>query len=351
MIIGSRLNSSVLTSTIKGQKHGLRSSLCWWIRTRSVSTESTEKPLSLTYPQRLVNSLPANIKPYAELMRVDRPGGMWYLYSPCTWSITMAAYGSAAPLGHTLWTLSLFGLGAFIMRSAGCTINDILDRNYDNKVERTKLRPIASGQVSVPNAVAFLGAQCFAGLGVLLALPTDCFWLGALSLPFVFSYPLFKRITYYPQIVFSITFTWGALLGFPAMGMWNIPAMLALQASTFFWGIIYDTIYAHQDKVWDVKAGVKSTALKWGDRTKTIISRLAVGQIGFLAASGYLASMGPCFYLGTAWAAYRLFDMIRQVDLDDPKDCWNWFMKNITTGHVIWLGAAGDYLLKLLTIL
>ncbi|ANB14963.1 4-hydroxybenzoate octaprenyltransferase [Sugiyamaella lignohabitans] len=310
-------------------------------------TSATAAVATPTLPQRFVNSLPLSVKPYAELMRLDKPIGTWLLYSPCTVAITMAAYHTGAPITQTLWMLTLFGIGSVIMRGAGCTINDLLDRNLDNQVERTKTRPLASKAVSVPAAITFLGAQCFAGLGILLSLPSDCFLLGAASLPLVFTYPLFKRFTYYPQVCLSLCFTWGALLGFPAMGVWNWPAMLCLHASSFAWCMIYDTIYAHQDKLYDIKAGIKSTALKWGNKSKDIMEKYAYGQIGFLAAAGVFGGMGPFFFGATVLAAYRVLTMIKKVNLDDPANCWKWFVENINTGHFLWAGASADYLLRL----
>lgn len=317
----------------------------------NVSTASpllSQDPSTLTAPQKFVRALPESWIPYAELMRLDKPIGTWLLYSPCTWAITMAAYTTSAPLLQTGAMLGLFGIGSIIMRGAGCTINDILDRNMDNKVGRTITRPLARKAVSVPQAITFLGAQCFAGLGILLCLPLDCFWLGAASLPFVATYPLFKRFTYYPQASLSFCFTWGALLGFPAMGVWNIPAMIALHISSFAWCMTYDTIYAHQDKKFDIKAGVKSTALKWAERTKPILNRLTVAQIGLLAAAGIFNSMGPFFYASVGVAAYRVFSMVKKVDLDDPDNCWGWFVNNIKTGHAIWAGCTLDYICRLL---
>lgn len=315
------------------------------------SNKNTTAAVPAPLPQRLVASLPNHVRPYAELMRLDKPIGTWLLYSPCTWSTAMAAYATSASPVTVAYTLALFGIGSLIMRGAGCTINDLWDRDLDDKVERTKTRPLASKQVTVPKAVAFLGAQCFAGLGVLLCLPADCFWIATLSLPIVAAYPLFKRFTYYPQACLSVCFTWGALMGFPAFGDWNWPAMLTLHASSFAWCMIYDTIYAHQDKVYDIQAGIKSTALKWGENTKPILQRLGVAQIGLLTASGVLGGMGPFFFAGTAIAAYRLFSMIRKVDLDDPANCWHWFVNNINTGHVIFLGALTDYIGRLFGLL
>lgn len=301
----------------------------------------------MTIPQKFVRSLPPAVIPYAELMRLDKPVGTWLLYTPGTWSITMAAYASGAPLSQTAIMLATFGIGSLVMRGAGCTINDILDRDLDNKVGRTITRPMARGAVSLPQAITFLGAQCFTGLGILCSLPADCFWLGAASIPFIFTYPLFKRFTYYPQVSLSFVFSWAALLGFPAMGVWNLPAMMTLHASAFLWCMTYDTIYAHQDKKFDILAGIKSTALKWGDKSKAIMYGMSAGQVGLLTASGVFGGMGGFFFAGVGVAAYRIFSMVRKVDLDDPADCWKWFQSNINTGHVIFFGALMDYLTKI----
>lgn len=296
-----------------------------------------------------VSKLPEKWIPYAELMRLEKPVGTLLLLIPSFWGITMAAYGIGATLATTASALGLFSVGALIMRGAGCTINDILDRNLDNQVARTMERPITSGRVTVPQAVGWLGAQCFAGLAVLLSLPFECFYLGALSLPFVFAYPLFKRFTSYPQFMFSICFSWGCLLGFPAVGApLNLWVAAPLFLTNYIWGIIYDTIYAHQDKKFDIKAGIGSTALAWGERTKPILNGLTVAQVATFATAGVLNSMGPFFYLGGIWGFSRLFQQIRKVDLDDPKSCWAAFTGNIQTGQILWLGMFLDYILKVL---
>lgn len=295
-----------------------------------------------------VSKLPEKWIPYAELMRLEKPVGTQLLLIPSFWGITMAAYSIGAPLWTTVSASVLFTLGALIMRGAGCTINDILDRNLDNKVARTIERPVASGRVSIPQAVTFLAAQCFAGLAVLLSLPFECFYLGALSLPFVAAYPLFKRFTYYPQIVLSICFSWGCLLGFPAvLAPLDLMVALPLFVSNFLWCMIYDTIYAHQDKVYDVKAGIKSTALAWGANTKPILYGLYSAQVATFLGAGVMNAMGPFFYLTAAWGFSRLFRQIRAVDLDDPKHCWATFVGNIKTGHILWLGMFLDYLMKI----
>lgn len=296
-----------------------------------------------------VANLPEKWIPYAELMRIEKPVGALLLLLPSFWGITMAAYSVAAPLTTTLSAVALFTIGAFVMRGAGCTINDILDRNLDNQVARTIERPIASRRVSVPQAVTWLAAQCFAGLAILLSLPFECFYLGALSLPFVAAYPLFKRFTYYPQAMLSICYSWGCLLGFPAVGA---PLVLAVAVplflSNFVWCMTYDTIYAHQDKAFDINAGIKSTALAWGDKTKPILTSLSVAQVGLFTFAGVMNSMGPAFYICGAWAFSRLFSHIKNVNLDDPKSCWAAFTGNIGTGYVFWLGMIIDYFLRLL---
>ncbi|KAK6453645.1 para-hydroxybenzoate--polyprenyltransferase mitochondrial precursor [Scheffersomyces xylosifermentans] len=281
-------------------------------------------------------------------MRLEKPVGTWLLLIPSFWGITMAAYSIAAPLTTTLSAIALFSIGAVIMRGAGCTINDIWDRNLDNQVARTMERPITSGRVTVPQAVAWMGVQCLAGLAVLLALPFECFYIGALSVPFIIAYPLFKRFTYYPQAFLSICYSWGCFLGFPAVGAalnWWVAGPLFI--SNWIWCVVYDTIYAHQDKVFDVKAGIKSTALAWGDKSKPIMKGLALTQAGFYAAAGIFNAMGPGFYITGAWAFTRYYNQIRKVNLDDPKSCWGAFTSNITTGFIFWLGMVIDYLLLL----
>ncbi|CCH42377.1 Para-hydroxybenzoate-polyprenyltransferase,mitochondrial [Wickerhamomyces ciferrii] len=301
----------------------------------------------------LVSRLPESWIPYAELSRLEKPVGTWLLYVPCTWSIIIAATQTGAPFVSTMSMLAIFGTGALIMRGFGCTINDLLDKNYDDKVLRTIERPIASGRVTRKQAVAYAGGQLALGLGVILMIPLDCFVLGAASLLPVCTYPLFKRFTYYPQAVLSLTFNWGALLGFPAMGLWDINTMCALFASTFCWTMIYDTIYAHQDKKFDINAGVKSTALKWGTHSKKIFSGLSLAQLSLLGYAGYSAGilLNPGFLIGSGIFSYRLIKMIKDVNLDDPRDCWKHFTSNINSGLIFSAGLLFDYILMCLGLL
>lgn len=300
-----------------------------------------------------VSKLPTSWIPYAELLRLEKPVGTWLLYIPCTWSILIAAQQTAAPLGLTLGTLAIFGIGSLVMRGFGCTINDLLDKDLDDKVLRTIERPIASGRVSPYQAKVFLGAQLGVGLGIILLLPWDCFLLGAASLLPVCTYPLFKRFTYYPQAVLSLAFNWGALLGFPAMGIWDMSVMAPLFLSSFCWTMTYDTIYAHQDKKFDINAGIKSTALKWGNQSKKIFVGLTASQLSLLALAGANAGIlgGPGFIIGGGVLAYRLARMIIDCDLDDPKSCWKYFTANINSGLYFTYGLFFDYMLQVFGIL
>lgn len=263
----------------------------------------------------MVDALPASVKPYAQLMRLDKPIGSWLLFWPGAWSIAMACHP-----GLPDWKLiATFAAGTLIMRGAGCTINDMWDRDIDNKVERTRTRPITSGAVSMPRAFIFLGAQLSAGLAILLSLNTYTIALGAASLAPVVVYPLMKRFTYWPQAVLGLAFNWGALLGWAAVhGSSNWAVTLPLYASGIAWTIVYDTIYAHQDKRDDVRVGVKSTALYMGDRTRQWLSGFGAAQAGLLALAGVNAGLGWPFYVGVAAAAGHVAWMLRSVDLDNP---------------------------------
>ena len=368
----SLLSKHVASSLRKGWSHSVISRCPMTAQVGSVRSVSSQTPtnekqnpvfseeqLKIAREERieglgpLVSKLPSKWIPYAELMRLEKPVGTWLLYLPGTWAITMAAMETTASLGSTLWMLGLFGAGSLIMRGAGCTINDLFDRDLDDKVIRSVERPIASGRVLPKKAVVFLGAQTAVGMGILAQLPASCWWLGMASLPIVLTYPLFKRFTYYPQIALSACFNWAALLGFPAMGVMDWSTMIPLYTSGFLWCMIYDTIYAHQDKAFDVKAGIKSTALAWGDKTKTICNTLATTQFACLAMAGVNSGLiwGPGFLGGLTIFAYRVFTMIKKTDLNNPKECWKAFSGNINTGLYFSYALFFDYLLRLFGIL
>ncbi|KAF9434933.1 Para-hydroxybenzoate--polyprenyltransferase, mitochondrial precursor (PHB:polyprenyltransferase) [Entomortierella beljakovae] len=292
-------------------------------------------------PSSWLDRMPKSIQPYLYLTRIDKP---------IAWGITMASYGANLPLTSTLYTIGLFGTGAIIMRGAGCTINDLWDRDIDNKVERTKVRPLASGAVSPIQAIGFLGLQLGAGLAVLTQLNLYSIILGASSLSLVVTYPAMKRITYWPQVVLGLAFNWGALLGSSAMlGAANWPVALPLYASGVCWTLVYDTIYAHQDKKDDVKIGVKSTALRFGERTPEYLAAFSTGMVSMLALAGYMNDQGPLFYaLSVGGAAAHLAWQLKSVDYENPKDCWSKFASNKWAGALIFSGVAGDYMCQMM---
>jgi len=304
----------------------------------------------------LLAYLPPTWVPYAELIRLDKPTGTYYLYFPCLFSTLLAAPLAMPPTQplQVLATASLFFTGALIMRGAGCTINDIWDRNLDPHVKRTKLRPIARRAVTPKNAVIFTGFQLLAGLGILLQFPTQCLWYGIPSLLLVATYPLAKRVTHYPQFVLGLTFSWGAFMGFPALGIdllsnpSALAAAAALYASCISWTVLYDMIYAHMDIKDDVAAGIKSIALKHEHNTKMVLSGLAVTQVGLLAAAGMAAGAGPVFFAGSCGSAViSLATMIWRVKLKDVSNCWWWFKNGCWfTGGGISLGLLGDYFVR-----
>lgn len=315
-----------------------------------------DPPIEYSPPSTgLLAHLPSSWVPYAELIRLDKPTGTYYLFLPCLFSTLLAA-PLAAPMAPPLTvfgTSALFFAGALIMRGAGCTINDLWDRNLDPHVSRTRLRPIARGAVTPFNALVFTGTQLFAGLAVLLQFPIECFFYATPSLLFVASYPLAKRVTYYPQFVLGLTFSWGAMMGFPALGVDLLTHSAALTAaaclygSNVAWTVLYDFIYAHMDSKDDVKAGIKSIALAH-DQSKRLLLGLAITQLGFLAAAGVAAGAGPAFFVGSCGgAALTLGYMIKKVDLRSVKDCWWWFVNGCwITGGVISGGLALDYALR-----
>jgi len=277
--------------------------------------------------------LPAYARPYARLMRLDRPIGTWLLLFPCWWSLAMAWES-----WRDLLYFPLFALGAIIMRGAGCTWNDITDREYDAKVARTRTRPLPSGQVGLRQAVLFLAPELAIGLLILLSFNRFAIALGAGSLILVFSYPLMKRITYWPQFVLGLAFNWGALLGWAAVKSALGPAPVLLYAGGIVWTLGYDTVYAHQDKEDDALLGLKSTALKFREHSKPWLYGFFGIAIAFMAASGAAIGLAWPFYLGLALAALQLLWQVSAVDLDDPDDCLAKFKSNRAFGW-LFLGA------------
>jgi len=288
---------------------------------------------------------PAAIRPYLRLARFDRPIGAWLLLLPCWWSTGLAAVKAGAAVPN-LWHLLLFFIGAFVMRGCGCTWNDIVDRNIDAQVARTRSRPIPSGQVSLTGAVVFLALQALVGLAVLLQFNGFAIAAGIASLGVVAVYPFMKRITYWPQIVLGLAFSWGALMGWAAaFKTLNLPALL-LYAGSIAWVIAYDTIYAHQDREDDALLGLKSTALLFGARTKAALAVFFSAAVVLIGLAGWSAGAGMVFALGLAAFAAHLAWQVWRVDIEDPVLCLALFKSNRDAGLILFAGLVLDAALR-----
>ncbi len=288
---------------------------------------------------------PVFLRPYLRLSRLDRPIGSWLLLIPCWWSSALAAIADGAP-APSVAHIALFFVGAFAMRGAGCTWNDIVDRDLDAAVERTRSRPIPSGQVSVIQAATFLVVQALVGLAVLLSFNRFTIGLGLASLVIVAVYPFMKRITYWPQIVLGLAFSWGALMGWAAaFGGLAVPPLL-LYAGSISWVIGYDTIYAHQDREDDALIGIKSTALLFGERTKPMLGAFYTLAVFLLGAAGFSAGGGIIFALGLCAFAAHLAWQIARLDIADPDNCLAVFKSDRDAGLILFAGLLLDAALR-----
>jgi 4-hydroxybenzoate polyprenyltransferase len=287
------------------------------------------------------NFAPAFTRPYLRLARADRPIGSWLLLMPCWWSAALAAVAAGAA-GPNPWHLVLFAIGTVVMRGAGCTWNDIVDRDIDAKVERTRSRPIPSGQVSVTAAAAFLVLQALIGLAVLVQFNRFAIATGIASLAIVAIYPFMKRITWWPQIVLGLAFSWGAPMGWAAaFGRLDWPA-LVLYAGSIAWVIGYDTIYAHQDREDDALLGLKSTARLFGDRTKPMLAAFFAAAVVLIAIAGLGAGTGIAFAIGLVGFAAHLAWQVRRLDVADPALCLRLFKSNRDAGLILFAGLVVD---------
>jgi 4-hydroxybenzoate polyprenyltransferase len=275
--------------------------------------------------------LPPAARPYARLARLDRPIGWELLLYPCWWGLALSGRG-------TLWLFLLFLVGAVAMRGAGCTLNDIIDRDIDGRVERTRQRPIPSGAVTVRQALLFMAAQLAIGAAVLLALPRLVWALGIAILAIVVVYPFMKRVTYWPQIFLGLNFNWGVVMGWAAAaGTIGNPAW-ALYLGGVVWTLFYDTIYAHSDKADDLVVGVKSTALRFGAASKSWLAGFAVATVALWALAFDLAEARPAAYLCLGLAAAHFAWQLWRWRPDDPAHCIAIFKSNRIVG---WLMLAG----------
>lgn len=278
-----------------------------------------EPPLLLDQQLGWVDRLPPLLRDLALLARWDRPIGTWLLLLPCWWGVALA------PAAPDPWLFLLFAVGAVAMRGAGCTVNDLADRDFDRKVERTRNRPLAAGRVSVPGAILFFLAQSLVGLLVLTQLRPEAALVAFASTPLIFAYPFTKRITWWPQAFLGLTFNWGALVGWTAVtGSLDLPALL-LYAAGIFWTLGYDTVYAHQDKADDILVGVRSTALRLGEASRIWIAGFYVATLALIAAAASAAGLAwpvwPLLLVPAAMLAWQ----VRDVDFDDRDSCLRHF--------------------------
>lgn len=284
---------------------------------------------------------PAWALPYLRLARADRPVGFYLLALPCFWSVALAGLNTGAPYPD-LRLLALFAIGAIAMRAAGCTYNDIVDRDIDVQVARTQSRPLPSGQVSVMAAGLFMLVLCLVGLAVLLSLNDFSVWLGLGVIPIVTIYPFMKRISHWPQAVLGLAFNWGALMGWAAVqGSLDWPPLI-LYFGAVAWTIGYDTIYAHQDREDDALIGMKSTALRFGPATPIWLSAFYGLAFIAIASAGWLSGASIAFFLIMALAGAHLVWQVVTLDIDNAENCLTRFRSNRDFGLLVFFALVAD---------
>lgn len=288
---------------------------------------------------------PAASRPFLRLARADRPIGTWLLLWPCWWSLALAQL-TAGQTWPNPWFMALFAIGAFVMRGAGCAYNDYVDREFDAKVERTRNRPIPSGQVSPNQALAFVVALSLIGLAVLVQFNTFTIALGIASLALVMVYPFMKRLTYWPQVILGLTFNWGALVGWAAVYGSLSAAPVLLYAGAVAWTVAYDTIYAHQDKEDDLMLGLKSTAIRFGDNTVAWLSGLYAAAVVLWLAAAVFAGAGIATYTALAFIAAHFTWQVTTLDCSDGDNCLKRFKSNRDVGIALFAGLLAEMALS-----
>ncbi len=298
-----------------------------------MTDQPTPKPADAIADHWVEKYLPKSWRPYARLARLDRPIGTWLLFLPCLWGLIISKGPDA--LWPALDTIFLFSIGAMVMRGAGCTLNDIVDREFDAAVARTAGRPLPSGQVSLMQALLFLAAQAAIGLVILLQFNALTIALGVASLILIGSYPFMKRLTWWPQLFLGFTFNWGVLMAVASQENHLTLAALWLYAGGIFWTLGYDTIYAHQDKEDDALIGVKSTARYLGEQTAAALKLFYAGLLVCLAGAAISQGLGTLFWFGLVVVAWHLWRQITDLNIDDPEICLILFRRNRDTGILI----------------
>jgi 4-hydroxybenzoate polyprenyltransferase len=279
-----------------------------------------------------IGALPEWLRPYASLMRLDRPIGTWLLYWPCAWSVALAGVDGR-------WSLFLwFFLGAFVMRSAGCVYNDVVDRDLDKSVERTRLRPLASGRTSLRSAWILIAILCAIGMTVLVRLNVIAGVIALGSIAPVAAYPFMKRITWWPQAWLGLVFSWGALVGWPAVrGTFDWPALM-LWFGSIAWVIGYDTLYAIQDIEDDALVGVKSSARRLGDKAPAGVAIFYAIAVSLWVSAIWLVRPDWLALAALAPAAVHLTSQAFRADPKDGESALRLFRSNRMTGFLVFLG-------------
>lgn len=301
------------------------------MQTDNKKTKNSDRVADAPQKNFVDNYAPSPWRPYLRLARLDRPIGVWLLFWPCAMSLGLAAV-ARPPNGFNIYALILFFVGALVMRGAGCTFNDIVDKDIDEQVARTRLRPLPSGQVSKKQAILFLVVQGLIGLAILLQFNTYTIWLGVASLGLVAIYPFMKRITWWPQLFLGLAFSWGALIGWSAQfGQLFLPPIL-LYAGAILWTIGYDTIYAVQDIEDDALIGVKSTARLFGKHTRALVSLFYAGAIALWLWAGMAAGGGIIFQVAMIVPTLILIWQVTSLDLTIPENALLRFKANNFVG-------------------
>ena len=303
----------------------------------TTTSDSAPQPSASTWVD---TRAPRILRPWLKLARADRPIGVWLLMWPCWWATALASPEWPSP-----FLLFLFFVGAAVMRPAGCVINGIMDRDFDARVERTRTRPLASGEISLLGALIFLALLMAVGLLVLVQLDRAAILVGAASLGLVALYPFMKRITHWPQLFLGLAINWGALVGWAAVQGELGLVPLALYAGCVCWTIGYDTIYAHQDKTDDIEIGVKSTALAFGKRTKPLLALFyGLFMIG-LIATGLLANLHWIFFAALVPTALHFIWQVTTLEMDTPASCMKRFVSNGQVGVLVFLAIVAGQML------
>lgn len=288
---------------------------------------------------------PRSWRPYLRLARADRPIGTWLLLFPCWWSLALASIKDGRPYPNVYW-LVLLAIGAFAMRAAGCAYNDLVDRDYDAKVARTRNRPIPSGQITPRQAVYFIIALGLTGLAVLVQFNTYTNWLAISSLALVLIYPFMKRLTYWPQLVLGLAFNWGALVGWAVvMRDIHLPAIL-LYVGSVLWTLGYDTIYAHQDKEDDLMLGLKSTALRLGPSTPGWVGAFYLSVMVLWSIAAFLAGAHLITFVALVLVGLHFAWQVATLDIDDPDNCLRRFRSNRDAGLILVGGLVLDMVIS-----